>query len=77
MFVPPKPNELLKTYDIFFSIGAFGIKLILPLCIGLFKFKVAGNILLFIDKIENIDSTLPAAPSKCPIEDFVELTKIL
>ena len=31
----------------------------------------------FKDKIENIDSTLPAAPKRCPIEDFVELTNIL
>ena len=44
---------------------------------GLFKFKVAGNIFLFIEKIEKIASTLPAAPNKCPIEDFVELTLIL
>ena len=28
---------------------------------------------LLIDKIENIASTLPAAPNKCPIEDLVEL----
>ena len=45
--------------------------------IGLSKFNVAGKIFLFIAIIENIDSTLPAAPNKCPIEDFVELTKML
>ena len=64
MFVPPKPKELLKAKDIFLSIGSFGIKFILVVSIGLFKFKVAGRILLFKDKIENIDSTLPAAPNK-------------
>ena len=45
--------------------------------IGLSKFNVAGKIPLLIDIIEKIDSTLPAAPSRWPIEDFVELTKIL
>ena len=45
--------------------------------IGSFKFNVAGKILLLSDKIENIDSTLPAAPKRWPIDDLVELTKIL
>ena len=45
--------------------------------IGLSKFIVAGITFLLIDIIENIDSTLPAAPSKWPIDDFVELTFIL
>ena len=64
VFVPPKPNELLKAYDTFFSKGVFGIKFILLVSIGSSKLSVAGKILLFNAIIENIDSTLPAAPSK-------------
>ena len=76
VLVPPNPNELLKATEIFFSKGYLGIRLMLLVSIGLSKFKVAGNIFLFIEIIEKIASTLPAAPSSCPIEDFVELTKI-
>ena len=39
---------------------------------GLLRFKVGGTILLLMDKIENIASTAPAAPNKCPIADLVE-----
>ena len=77
MFVPPKPNELLNAYEIFFSRGSFGNRFILVVSIGSFKLSVAGKILLFNAIIEKIDSTLPAAPSKCPIDDLVELTNIL
>ena len=54
--------------------GSLGIKLIPLLSIGLFRFNVAGKVLLLIARIENIDSTLPAAPNKWPIDDLVELT---
>ena len=64
VFVPPNPNELLKAYEIFFSIGVFGIKFILFVSMGSSKLSVAGKILLFNAIIENIDSTLPAAPNK-------------
>ena len=57
--------------------GSFGIKFMLFVSIGFSKFKVAGRILFFMDNIEKIDSTLPAAPSRCPIDDFVELTQML
>ena len=77
MFVPPNPNELLNAYEIFFSIGFFGIKFIFVVSIGLSKLRVAGKILLLIDIIEKIDSTLPAAPRRWPIDDLVELTSIL
>ena len=33
---------------------------------------MAGNIFFCNDIIEKIDSTLPAAPRRCPIDDFVE-----
>ena len=64
VFVPPNPNELLKAYEMFFSIGVFGIKFMLLVSIGLSKLSVAGKILLFKAIMENIDSTLPAAPNK-------------
>ena len=64
VFVPPNPNELLKANEIFVSKGVFGIKFILLVSIGSSKFRVAGKILLFNAIIENIDSTLPAAPNK-------------
>ena len=34
---------------------------------------VGGTILLLIESIQEIASTAPAAPSKCPVMDFVEL----
>ena len=74
MFVPPKPNELLKAKLVFCSKGSFAIKFIFPDSIGSSKFKVAGKMLLLIERIENIASTLPAAPNKWPIDDLVELT---
>ena len=67
----------LKCIYQFFSKGVLGIKFMLFVSIGSFKFNVAGKILWFNDIIENIDSTLPAAPKRWPIDDFVELTNIL
>ena len=64
MFVPPNPNELLKAYEIFFSCGILGIKLILLVSMGLFKFNVAGNILSFKERIEKIDNILSLDKSK-------------
>ena len=77
VFVPPNPKELLNTYVIFFCKGILGTKLILLVSMGSFKFSVAGKILFFNAIIEKIVFTLPAAPSKWPIDDLVELTKIL
>ena len=34
---------------------------------------VGGTTLLFIESIQEIASIAPAAPSKCPVIDFVEL----
>ena len=64
VFVPPKPKELLNAKLILVSFGTFATRLILLDSIGSSKFSVAGAIELFIAKIENIDSTLPAAPNK-------------
>ena len=41
---------------------------------GFFRFIVGGAWLSLMDKIEKIDSIAPAAPSVCPVIDFVELT---
>ena len=76
MLVPPNPNELLNAMLTFESLDIFGTKSKSQFSEGFSKFKVAGIILLLIDNIDNIDSTLPAAPSRWPIEDFVELTII-
>ena len=40
---------------------------------GLLRLRVAGTIPLIIDNMLKIDSTLPDAPRRCPIDDFVEL----
>ena len=44
----------------------------LPDSIGSSRLRVAGKILLLSVRRENIASTLPAAPSKWPIDDLVE-----
>ena len=36
------------------------------------RFKVGGAIPFFIDNIENIASTAPDAPRRCPVDDFVD-----
>ena len=59
--------------SIFISLASFGIKSKSQPLSGLFKLIVGGEILLTIDKIENIDSTAPAAPKVCPVIDLVEL----
>ena len=56
------------------SLGLLGTKSILYSWSGFSKLIVAGARLFLIDKILNIASTLPAAPNKWPIDDFVELT---
>ena len=40
--------------------------------IGSSKLRVAGTILFLSAKTEKTASTPPAAPSKCPVDDFVE-----
>ena len=74
MLVPPNPNELLNAKLTWWSIGVLGTKFTLKLLEGFSKFNVAGIKLLLMLKIEKIASTLPAAPNKWPIDDFVELT---
>src|SRR5713101_3047887 len=59
--VPPKPNEFESTYLPRRSCVTFGTRL-----------RVGGTTPSRIARIENIASTLPAAPSRCPIADLVE-----
>ena len=72
-FVPPKPNEFDNAILIFFSLGTLGIKSKSQFSEGLSKFKVAGKIESVKAFMQYIDSTLPAAPNKCPMDDLVEL----
>ncbi|KQY62753.1 hypothetical protein ASD52_36350 [Ensifer sp. Root142] len=41
---------------------------------GAFRFKVGGATWLLSARIVNMASSPPAAPSRCPVADFVPLT---
>ena len=59
---------------IYFFLGLFGTRSNseVPLS-GFIKLIVGGISWFWMAKIEKIASTAPAAPSKCPVKDFVEL----
>ena len=71
--VPPKPNELDKTYSNCFCFAFNGTKSI-PWHSGSIsvKFNVGGKIPSFKANIEKIASNAPAAPRACPVADFVD-----
>src|SRR6266851_5232232 len=70
--VPPKPNEFESTYLTRRSRVTFGTRLLSQEGDGLSRLRVGGTTPSRIARIENIASTLPAAPSRCPIADLVE-----
>src|SRR5207245_6638775 len=70
--VPPKPKELVSTYLTLRSLDCFGTRSMSQDGDGLSRFKVGGTTPSRMARIEKIASTLPAAPSKCPIAEFVE-----
>ena len=72
--VPPNPNELDRIFLIFFFLDLFGTRSNSEVPSSGFVQLIVGGISWFwIAKIEKIASTAPAAPSKCPVKDFVEL----
>src|SRR5271155_5605766 len=70
--VPPKPNEFDSTYLTLRSRACFATRSMSQEGEGLSRLRVGGTTPSRIARIENIASTLPAAPSRCPIADFVE-----
>ena len=70
--VPPKPNEFDMTMLTGRSFALCGTKSMSQPSEGLNKLSVGGTILSRMAKTEKTASTAPAAPSKCPIADFVE-----
>src|SRR6185437_13506675 len=72
--VPPKPNELDSTTSSFASRATFGTKSRSQPSPGFSRLMVGGTMESRIARIEKIASTPPAAPSRCPVMDLVELT---
>src|ERR1700733_10289336 len=70
--VPPKPNEFDSAMLIGFSRGLCGTRSMAVATEGLSRLIVGGRMLSRIANRQKIDSTAPAAPSRCPIDDFVD-----
>ena len=70
--VPPKPNELDSTARIDRSLGSSGTKSMSHSGEGFYRLRVGGATPAFMAMTENIASTLPAAPNRWPIADFVD-----
>src|SRR5580704_19093202 len=70
--VPPKPKEFDSTMLIGFSRGLCGTRSMAVATEGLSRLIVGGTMLSRIANRQKIDSTAPAAPSKWPIDDFVD-----
>ena len=70
--MPPKPKEFDNTELISFSLLSWGTKSILVSIDKSSRLIVGGAMLFFILNILNIASTAPAAPRRCPVEDFVD-----
>src|SRR3569623_63794 len=70
--VPPKPKEFESATSICFFSGTFGTRLIGVSTDGFSRFNVGGATLSRIASSEKIASTEPAAPSRCPMADFVD-----
>src|SRR5207248_6380878 len=70
--VPPKPNELDSTYLTGRCRASFATRSMSQDGEGLSRLRVGGTTASRSARIEKIASTLPAAPRRCPIADFVE-----
>src|ERR1700740_24493 len=70
--VPPKPNELDSATLISRLRGTCGTRSIAVCTDGFSKLMVGGAMLSRIARMLKIASTAPAAPSKCPVDDFVD-----
>src|SRR5712691_4031113 len=70
--VPPKPNEFDSTYLTLRSRACFATRSMSQDGDGLSRLSVGGTTPSRSARIEKIASTLPAAPSRCPIADLVE-----
>src|SRR5215472_10074112 len=70
--VPPNPNEFDSAAAIAIFLGLYGTRSISVSIDGLSRLRVGGAIWSRIASVEKIASTAPAAPKRCPIEDFVD-----
>src|SRR5262249_5993233 len=70
--VPPNPKLLDRTNSIGIGLALFGTRSMAVSTDGLSRLMVGGAICARIASTEKIDSTAPAAPSRCPIADLVE-----
>ena len=69
---PPKPNEFEIAVFTTAFLATLGTKSKSQASDGVERFKVGGKIPCLIARIEKIASIAPAAPSRCPVADFVE-----
>ena len=76
-FTPPKPKPLEIAYSISIGRGSFATKS-MPSAAGsgALKLSVGGATWSLIARIEKMAPSPPAAPSRCPVADFVALTAI-
>src|ERR1700733_7746923 len=70
--VPPKPNEFDNATLISRWRGFCGTRSIAVSTDGLSRLMVGGAMLSRIARILKMASTAPAAPSRWPVEDFVD-----
>ena len=70
--MPPKPNEFDRTTLISRSTFFSGARSISVSTEGSSRFSVGGATWSRIAKTEKIASIAPAAPRRCPVEDFVD-----
>src|SRR5207253_11212791 len=71
--VPPNPNELDSTTSISMSRAVCGTKSRSQPSSGSSRLMVGGATCPLIASTLKIASTAPAAPSRCPVMDLVEL----
>src|ERR1700684_3411785 len=70
--VPPNPNEFDNATLISRFCAFCGTRSIAVATDGFSKLMVGGRIPSRIASRQNMDSTAPAAPSRCPIDDLVD-----
>src|SRR6476620_909798 len=70
--VPPKPNEFDSTTSTLRLRDSCGTRSIAVSTDGLSRLIVGGTTWSRTARTEKIASTAPAAPSRCPIDDFVD-----
>src|ERR1700751_4647441 len=70
--VPPKPNEFDRATLILRLRAARGARSIVVATEGFSRLMVGGAMLSRIARMEKIASIAPAAPRRCPVEDFVD-----